>query len=752
MATSRQAPEGIVQETADSPDAGDGAPPARTAYLRIFLLSLFLLFFEMVLIRWISTEIRVFAYFSNLTLIGCFFGIGTGCLLTRHPRPAFDLTIPLAAAFCLVVMLPKDLGYDLYRPVTAFLGDFNDMPLWMWGSTEGKPLLPRLAALGLLVGLFAGIVGLFVPGGRLLGLLFQDCPRRLAAYSANIAGSLAGVWLFSLFSVLMLSPPVWFGSACLLALPLLPTWRQRWLTLACLPVLVLPFLADRRLPGQTLWSPYQKLRIDEVGENRPDGSWVHVGYQLDVNETFYQRILNLSPEFLRQHVDLWPEVADTDHRGYNLIYRLMPPPENVLVVGAGTGNDVAAALRNGAQHVDAVEIDPVIVDLGRRFHPEKPYDDPRVTVVVDDARSFLKKTARRYDLVWFGALDSHTLTSSFSNVRIDNFVYTLESFQEARALLTDRGLMAVVFAAEKPFIGLRLCNMLEGAFGAPPRAFWAPEIRCFGGGGGGPTFLAAKDNRLEERLAASERARQVIEEGSLRFEGDIPLGTDDWPYLYLESRTIPRLYLIVMGVLLVGAMLVGRRFTGDFRHFDWPYFAMGAAFLLVEVQSVSKMAMLFGSTWVVNAIVVSSVMVTALLANAYVAWRPVRSLVPFYAGLVGVLLLNVAFPFRALLFLPALAKGVAAGGIMALPIFFSGVIFATAFTRSTTPSRALGANILGAIAGGACEAFSFVIGINALSLVAIAFYVWSLLAFRRRGLLTGAGWASTPATRMAASP
>jgi hypothetical protein len=465
-----------------------------------------------------------------------------------------------------------------------------------------------------------------------------------------------------------------------------------------------------------------------------------LGYQLDVNDTFYQRIQNLSPAFLQQHTDVWPEAQDTAYLGYNLIYRIVTPaPANVLIVGAGTGNDVAAALRNGARHVDAVEIDPAIVAIGRQIHPERPYADPRVSVFVDDARSFLKKTTRRYDLVWFGALDSHTLASSFSNLRIDNYVYTVESFREARDLLTDDGLLAVVFATEKPFIGLRLSDMLAAAFGSPPCSFFSPEITGFGGGGGGPTFLAARDGRLSARLAADERVQRIVTERGLRYEGSVPLGTDDWPYLYLESRTIPRLYIIVMGILLVGALLAARRFVGDYRNLDWPFFAMGAAFLLVEVQSVSKMAMLFGSTWVVNAVVISCVMVTILLANAYAAWRPARSLWPFYLGLVGALAVNLVFPFRSLLFLPGFVKGICAGGIMALPVLFSGVIFASVFSRSREPSKSLGANILGAIAGGACEALSFVIGINALGLVAIAFYLWSLIAFRRRGGLTLAG-------------
>ena len=384
-------------------------------YLRLFVLSLFVLFLEVLMIRWLATEIRVFAYFSNLTLIACFLGIGGGCLLCSWKRPAFIWTFPLLALFCLIVMVPEDVGYDIYGPVTSFLGDFNDMPLWMWESTQGKSVLPRIGALLLLVLLFTLVVGLFVPGGRLMGLLFDRCENKLKAYSVNLLGSLAGVWLFALLSALSLSPPLWFGVACLLGLPLVRRKSELAIALACTPLVLAPFILDGHMNGNVTWSPYQKLCLREVAEKRSDGSSVRAGFQINVNETFYQRLLNLSPAFLRQHTDIWPDAHNTDYLGYNLVYRMIPSPKNVLVVGAGTGNDTAAALRNGAGHVDAVEIDPVIVHIGRKFHPEKPYTSPRVSVFVDDARSFFKKTDRKYDLIWFGALDSHTLTSSFSN-------------------------------------------------------------------------------------------------------------------------------------------------------------------------------------------------------------------------------------------------------------------------------------------------------------------------------------------------
>ena len=119
-------------------------------------------------------------------------------------------------------------------------------------------------------------------------------------------------------------------------------------------------------------------------------------------------------------------------------------------MGAGTGNDVAASLRHESSSVDAVEIDPAILALGKRDHPERPYDSPRVSVQLNDARAFLKRTERRYDLILFGLLDSHTQLSDYSNMRIDNFVYTEESFREAKEHLKPTGVVFVKFQVNHP--------------------------------------------------------------------------------------------------------------------------------------------------------------------------------------------------------------------------------------------------------------------------------------------------------------
>jgi hypothetical protein len=171
-------------------------------------------------------------------------------------------------------------------------------------------------------------------------------------------------------------------------------------------------------------SPYNRIDLVEIP---PPAGWTHASaFSLVANHSRYQWLVDLSPEFLKRYPQAEPNRLAVPY--YELPYTLVPHAKNVLILGAGTGNDVAGALRHGAEHIDAI---------GRKHHPEHPYDSPRVAAYTDDARSFLKKTKTKYDLIVFAFLDSTTLLSSFSSLRLDNYVYTVESFQNAKAVLTD---------------------------------------------------------------------------------------------------------------------------------------------------------------------------------------------------------------------------------------------------------------------------------------------------------------------------
>jgi SAM-dependent methyltransferase len=705
------------------------ATPERRTRLtwELFLVSFLALYLELVVIRWLASEIRVFAYFKNLPLMAGFLGLGLGCARWRSRGRLFPWFPLLFGLLCLLPAYAEPLDLVRLR--------FPDLSVFLWSAEAALPLLQAVKFVGIILGIFFLTVAVFTALGEKIGELFDAFPP-LTAYSINVAASLLGILAFSAIAFARWPPLLWVAVAAVLSL----WFFHRVLSVTALAVTV---ALVAWAPGATHWSPYYRIDFSPliIGAPVQAGHGVQVGYSLDVNRDFHQRALNLSEEFRRQHpmISRHPMYRHAD-LVYNLPFRLAAAQERVLVVGAGTGNDVAAALRNGARRVDAVEIDPAILDLGRRHHPEGPYGADGVRVINNDARAFFRQTDGRYDLIIFGFLDSHTMFSSLSSLRLDNYVYTVESLREAIGHLTPRGILTLSFTTDAgEWIGQRLYNTLHEAWGQEP-------VALHNGRDSGVTFVAGPglERQAVGRLAGLFSWRP-------RFPGRDRIwpATDDWPFLYLNPRGRPVAYVLVLGLILLASWLLIR---GSFHArdvaFDWHMFFLGAAFMLVEVKSIAELSLLFGSTWLVNSAVFSGILLMILGANAVVARRaagqPVRRVptgvpwVPgsFGAGIYAWLGLSLLLPYltglawlNAWPFVWRAAMGALA---TSLPIFFAGIIFATSFKGTKDASGALAANMFGALIGGILEYSSMALGIRSLSLVALVLYSlsWLTLAFR----------------------
>jgi hypothetical protein len=394
----------------------------------------------------------------------------------------------------------------------------------------------------------------------------------------------------------------------------------------------------------------------------------------------------------------------------------------VLVVGAGTGNDVAAALRHGATHVDAVEIDPFIYRLGRTYHPERPYDSPKVSVTITDARAYFKRATRKYDLIVFGYLDAHTMVTGFSSIRLDNYVYTLESFREARSLLNQNGTLVLAFGGGRTFISDRLFATLAQAFNAPPRAYFTGYDESgvvFVEGKGAESNLAGRFPEISKDLE-SHQATTV-------------LATDHWPFLYLESRTVPFAIWSVLALFLYFATAVLQREVSIRRiatRQGLHLFFLGAGFMLLETKGVTELSLLFGSTWIVNAVVIAAFLVMGLLANTFIMFRPVSRGIA-YGVLFTILAAGMFIPYSLFGALPTLEKVLCAAALAGLPVFFSGLIFSRSFRDVAHPAQGLGINLLGAVVGGALENLVMIGGTPVLGVLAFLLYGLSaVFAFR----------------------
>ncbi len=547
----------------------EAADPQSWSLTQLLLASFLTLFAELAFIRWIAVEVRAFAYFKNLALLLCFAGFGLGCALARRPvrwRTGVFALLGLVA----IVRLPIQNGKWL-EGLSQSLGASADAEIWATGASWHWMNFLGGACIAAI--LFLLIMWIFVPLGQTVSRQMDRSSGTLSAYSWNLFGSLAGILAFLGVSRLMLPPAFWLGAVLLGFAFLQAVPRTRWIVASLVVPLAL-LLHDASTPDSyAIWTPYQQVQYTRHYAENGD-FW---GGEVWVNHAGYQYIVNLSPPFLKRHPGLVEE--GVENNPYNLPLRFAPPAPSVMIVGSGTGNDVAAVVRHGGRSVDAVEIDPAILALGRREHPEHPYDSPQVNVHLTDARAYLKRTQQHYDLILFGLLDSHTQFSDYSNMRIDNFVYTAESFREASRHLNPNGVLFVKFHVDHPWMAVRLEEMVRQTFNKPPLVFYAGSSY----GATATCFVISPSNRVEEALAADPSLADFVRKNMVRpAPAPVPVTTDDWPYLYQQGHWIPRTYFS-MGILVI-LVALGLYFQIPEARRMAPslfFFSMGAGFLLL---------------------------------------------------------------------------------------------------------------------------------------------------------------------------
>jgi len=393
---------------------------------------------------------------------------------------------------------------------------------------------------------------------------------------------------------------------------------------------------------------------------------------------------------------------------------------DMLIVGAGTGNDVAGALARGARRVDAVEIDPRLYQLGKELHPNRPYADRRVHVHIDDGRAYLERTHRRFDLILFALPDSLTLVAGQSSLRLESYLFTKEAMEAARDRLKPDGAFSMYNYYRERWLVDRLAGTLNEVYGRPP---------CIDDLGSLVSHLAFLE------AARSESALRCNDVWTSATHPTPKPATDDHPFPYLRGRSLPGFYLATIGLILLASWVMIRAAAGPLRpmarYVD--LFFMGAAFLLLETMNVVRFALFFGTTWFVNALVFFGVLLSVLLAvevSKHVSFRkPTRLYVLLIAFLVVAFfvppswVLSLALPLR---FLVAVTVAFA-------PIFMANLVFTQRFKDVGSSTVAFGANLLGAMVGGLLEYGSLVVGYRALLIVVAALYGLAF-AFGRRYL------------------
>jgi SAM-dependent methyltransferase len=131
------------------------------------------------------------------------------------------------------------------------------------------------------------------------------------------------------------------------------------------------------------------------------------------------------------------------------VHRVHPsrPPESVLVIGAGGGRDVLAALARGARRVVGVEINDIIVDDvmrgAYRDYVGHLYDRPDVEIIVDDGRGVVRRSKERFDIIHLSMVDTSAATAAGAYSLTENSLHTAEAFSDYLDHLAEDGLLSV---------------------------------------------------------------------------------------------------------------------------------------------------------------------------------------------------------------------------------------------------------------------------------------------------------------------
>jgi len=468
--------------------SGSGHRARTTTALGLFLVCLAVLVLEIGLTRILS--VTVWYHFSFAAVSLALLGMSAGAVLVyvRRARwlpPGRPAGGPLAAAAALFA-LATAVAITLYLQFDP-----------RGGVAEGVTLVRLLPAL------------LFVPpfllGGIVVSLVLTAWPRDVGRlYCWDLVGAGLGGVLVVLALDVLSGPTVVLWVAALGALAALlfafDGARRRTRAVAALALLLTAAAALSNTAwgwlrirytksydeGQMVlaheeWGPIARLTVFEERGSREGGAY---GWGLSdtwrgpsVPELWVEQDASAGTPITHYEGD--PSVLH--HLAYDVTsvaYHLRPP-RHVAVVGLGGGRDALTALYFGAQHVTGVEINPDMVDLVRERFADFAghlYQDPRVTVVTADGRSFLAHSDERFDLVQVSLIDSWAASAAGAYVLAENSLYTTEAFDTYWERLTDDGLLSIsrwVISQRPPELlrlaGLALVTMRAHGVAEPGR-------------------------------------------------------------------------------------------------------------------------------------------------------------------------------------------------------------------------------------------------------------------------------------------
>jgi hypothetical protein len=718
-----------------TPISSSDNKPALSAGLGLFIASFSSLFFELLIIRWLSCDFVSFGVFKTFPLVTCFVGLGTG--VAKASDKNFK-TLPIALLTTVIATL-----------VTSYAGygeiPFPSASLYQWTAISGigaqQLFTDVLKGTALVILLLMGPFAVMFCIGTLIGTFFNKL-EPLKAYCIDIGGAIAGSITFAILSLFFVSPNLEVVLlAVIFAYLAYRTKQATKLGYLALIATVVTVMLPIFNPPSTIWTPYYRIDVADIAlpaKFNKTGENQNIGILVNTNKGFSQSFtktneIELSPEGEKIEAARYLKSFLGVRKNYYALPYSFIAPKTVLILGAGSGSDVAEAVKRGATDIDAVEIDPGTLGLAKKYNPY--FNNPAVHYHLDDGRRFLSKTKKKYDLIILACLDSRAVSGSGSSLRTDCYIHTRDSYEQCAKLLNENGLMSLSFGASvdgnSDWLRNRIYRTLESVTGYPPVVISDEKAPVKW-----PAYFFITGQPVKAGLIHAPVNPDSFTGETVPQNASGIILSDDWPFLYVREKNLDLPYIFVLALVLLTTFWVGRSLifskkTGS----DWQLLSLGAAFILVELQAITRLSLLYGATWVTSSVVINGVLVMILAAN----YLTIKSKTPFnqnvlYAALFASLLASYFLPCNSILSNLAGNEYLAMAIITAttlIPILMAGLIFATAFKSVKQPSRSFAFNLIGSVFGGLLEYLSTYIGINALVMVSLGIYVLSFLAMRK---------------------
>jgi hypothetical protein len=363
-----------------------------------------------------------------------------------------------------------------------------------------------------------------------------------------------------------------------------------------------------------------------------------------------------------------------------LAYHLKPNSD-ALIIGPGGGNDIMTARVFGMKSITAVEINPIIALDVMSSEPFKSfsgsiYHQPEVRLVVDEGRSFIRSSGRRYDVIQATMVDTWAATAAGAFALTENHLYTVEAFKDYAEHLTDDGVLTMTrWYFEPPDQSLRLLSLsrammselgitnhashvmlilqsLEGSDRAPATfifkksGFTNDEVRLIEAVAAENNFtllytpLTRPANIFTRMMEAGDPAEvwrsfetnvEPTYDNNPFFFNSVRLseigralgGASEWHKTNLGTFVLFSLFTITLALVvlfILGPLVLVRRrdlaVGGKSKMYYLLYFAcLGAGFIIVEVAMIQKFILFLGHPVYALAVVLFSLLTFSALGS-----------------------------------------------------------------------------------------------------------------------------------------